>query len=84
MAFLKKKLPEVYCRVWYVTGCPSGDATVGDKIFYYGTENVYHRDGLEDCEARGLRVSSFETREEFDAIQGGNGLEIETVCRLII
>ncbi len=57
----------------YVADCPSGMLNylmVGKKAFIYGTENVHFQTGMRDCEARGLRVSSFETREEFDAIQG--------------
>ncbi len=44
---------------------------MGLKTFYYGTEEVYFKFGREACEAApAQRVSSFENREEFDAIQG--------------
>ena len=49
------------------------DAVVGSKLFFYGKSRVIFWDGMQDCLARGLRVSSFQNREEFDAIQGEEG-----------
>ncbi len=51
--------------------CPPGDITVGLKTFYYGSKKVYFKVGRDACDDAPLkRVSSFENREEFDAIQG--------------